>query len=341
MNGLEWNMRDKLLIKLAEWHAAHPGRMLLAVLLLTLLCGGIAGNLQVTMRWSDLLPSRDRRTVQFNKIIDEFVSATTLVVVVQGEEDNIKAFADDLAPRIPALVDEARNASLLKKIARLEDRIARRRKRKGGDAETSGFEAEILRLRADLDKPLFRRVDYKTEVDFLRGHGLMLIKEDDLRNMKDVYTDPTLAGLLTNISSAMEKEYVRREESLSTREKEDSAVMFLDGLESLVDGLERSVQGDAVSEARIRKIADQVLLGEPYLLSYDETTLILNAVPNFSMTDVEKMVAGTAAVQEILDTMARGYPGVRAGLTGFLAIGHDEMVYAEKSLGTTDRKSVV
>ncbi|MCK4647238.1 MAG: hypothetical protein KAU46_13370, partial [Candidatus Aminicenantes bacterium] len=73
-------MREKILKKLANWHASHPWRMLLVVFLLTIIFGVFAEHLKLTMRWSDLLPSGDKRTTQFNKIIDEFTSATSLVV---------------------------------------------------------------------------------------------------------------------------------------------------------------------------------------------------------------------------------------------------------------------
>ena len=170
-------MREFLLKKLAHWHSSYPGRMLLIVLLLTIVFGYFAGHLKVTMRWSDLLPSKDQRTIQFNKIIEEFVSATSLVVVVEGEEGRIKEFAETLAPRILETTNSHGNR-----------------------------------------EQLFRRVDYKTEVDFLKEHGLMLIKAEDLKNLKDIFMDPNLTGLLVNLNNSMEKEYVGQEESISTRE---------------------------------------------------------------------------------------------------------------------------
>jgi len=102
-------MREKLLIKLAEWHTSHPWRMLAIVVMLTIVFGWFAEHLSVTMRWADLLPSGDKRTVEFNKVIDEFSSATSLIVVVQGEEARIKEFADRLAPEILKLVDTTQN----------------------------------------------------------------------------------------------------------------------------------------------------------------------------------------------------------------------------------------
>jgi len=293
-------MREKFLKKLALWHAVHPWRMLVGVVLLTLIFGALAGHLKVAMRWSDLLPTGDRRTVQFNRIIDEFVSATSLVVVVQGEEERIKAYADALTPRILAAYDVERGMDL------------------------------------------FRRVDYKREVEFMKDHGLLLIKEKDLDNIKDIFQDPNLGGLLVNLNNAMEKEYVGQQESISTREKEDQAVLFLDGIQGLVAVLQRAVRGEALTDAEIQAVADRLLIGDPYFLSYDKQALILNAIPNFTMLDMDLMVDGTDMVQEILDgEMSREFPDVEAGLTGFIAIGRDEMVYSEQSLGTTTVIAVV
>ncbi|HKJ69463.1 MAG TPA: multidrug RND transporter, partial [bacterium] len=143
-------MRDKILKQLAHWHAAHPWRLLGVVVVLTIMFGFFAGQLQLTLRWSDLLPAEDPRTIQFNKILEEFTSATSLVVVVQGEEQQIKAFADRLKPRI------------LQATIPTKDESAPQNNEK-----------------------LFTRVDYKADLDFLRNHGLMLIKEADLSNMKD------------------------------------------------------------------------------------------------------------------------------------------------------------
>ncbi len=293
-------MRERFLKNLARWHASHPWRMLALVLLLTLVLGYAAGHLEVTMRWSDLLPTGDRRTVQFNRIIEEFVSATSLVVVVQGEEERIKAYADALAPRILAAHD------------------------------------------AEREMDLFRRVDYKREVEFMKDHGLLLIKEKDLENIQDIFRDPNLGGLLVNLNNAMEKEYVGQQESLSTREKEDQAVQFLDGIQGLVGALHKAAQGEALTEEEIRGVADRLLIGDPYILSYDKQALILNAIPNFTMLDTEMMVEGTDMVQEILDgELAREFPDIEAGLTGFIAIGRDEMVYSEQSLGYTTVIAVV
>jgi len=334
-------MRDKVLKTLAYWHAHHPWRMILVVLLLTLIFAFFAEQLKVTMRWSDLLPSCDKRTVQFNKIIYEFTSATSLVVVAQGEESHIKKFAEDLAPRILNAVDTSKNASLQKKIDKIRKKIDQLKTKEKDESKIAKLQSEIKTLQSQMNKKLFKRVDYKTEVDFLRNHGLMLLKEEDLKNTKDVFMDPNITGLLFNINNSMEKEYVGQEESISTREKEDNAVAFLDSIQNLVLKLQKATRGQNLSKEEVQAVADKLLFGEPYFLSYDKKALILTAVPNFTMMDLDLMVTGTDAVQGIIDDLLKNYPGVKAGLTGMIAVGRDEMVYSEKSLGYTTVIAVI
>ncbi len=328
-------MREKMLQKLAHWHAYHPWRMLLVVLLLTIIFGFFAGQLKLTMRWSDLLPSGDKRTIQFNKIIDEFTAATSLVVVVQGEESRIKEFAEDLAPRILTAIDTSKNDSLQKEIDKINKKINQLKTKENDGSKILKLQFEIITLQARMDKKLFQRVDYKTEIDFLRNHGLILIKEENLKNIKDVFMDPNITGLLFNINNSMEKEYVGQEESISTREKEDQAVAFLDGIQNLVLKLQKAARGEELPDEEAQQAVDKLLFGEPYFLSYDKEALILNAIPDFSMMDADLLVTGADAAQAIVDDLLKDYPDVKAGLTGMIAIGRDEMVYSAQSLGYT------
>ncbi|MEA1940180.1 MAG: MMPL family transporter, partial [Candidatus Caldatribacteriota bacterium] len=89
------------------------------------------------------------------------------------------------------------------------------------------------------------------------------------------------------------------------------------------------------SPEEAQKAIDKLLLGEPYLLSYDKQALIINVIPNFSMTDISKMVSGTDAIQEVIDQVLKDYPEVKAGLTGMIPLGRDEMVYSQQSMGYT------
>ena len=296
-------MRDKVLIKLADWSVNKTRWMMAAVIILTLFFGYIAEHIQYTTKWSDMLPRGDKRTIEFDRILDEFVSASNIVIVVQGDEKKIKAFADDIAPKLlqPLPVP-------------------------GKDAEPRVF---------------VRRVDYKQEVDFIRNHGFMLMKESDLKNIKDIFQDPALIPLLTNINNSFEKEYIQTEESLSTREKEDGAYMFLDGIETWLQVMERYLAGEKVDIQETRAATDKLLIGDPYFISYDRRALILNVIPNFSMMDMELMVDGTEAVQALVDETLRKFPSVQAGLTGSIPLGHDEMVYSMQGLQYTSTIAMI
>ncbi|MFC2168299.1 RND family transporter [Acidobacteriota bacterium] len=334
-------MRDKILKKLANIQVSHPWRVITVVIVLTIMFIGFAEHLEITMRWSDLLPTGDKRTEQFNKVIDDFTSATSLIVVAQGEEAKIKEFADVLAPRILELVETSKNEKNQKKIKKIQQSIETLKTKKKGDSKILQLETDIKMLQDRMDLNLFKRIDYKSEVDFLKNHGLLLIKKNDLNNIKEMFMDPNIDGLLFNLNNSMEKEYVGQEESISTREKEDQAVAFLNGIEHLALSLKDAAQGKTLSEEKIQNISDKLLFGDPYFLSYDKKALVMNAIPNFSMLDIDLVVSGTDIVQETMDEILKDFPGVEAGLTGFIAVGRDEMYYSEKSLGVTTAIAII
>jgi len=328
-------MREKFLKNLAHWHTNHPWRMLVIVVFITIIFAVFASQLTVTMQMCDLLPEGDPKVDQFNEIIDEFATATSVMVVVQGPEGRIKKFADQLAPRIVELQDTSKNSELEKEIAHIQTEIESLEKKEGQESKVQELRFQINTLRKQISMPLFQRVDYKAETEFLKKHALMLVKEDNLENIKDMYTDPNLTGLVTNINNSLEKEYVGREESISTREKEDGAVQFLDGIQSLAAGLMAATSGIEETKKRIEKIADKLLLGEPYFLSYDKSTLVLNVIPTFTIMDRDLIMVGKERLQTLVDSMLKEYPRVRAGLSGDIAREYDEQVYSQQSLGFT------
>jgi len=286
-------MRDNILKALAKLHAQHPWKMVIMVVIITMIMGAFASQLKQSMRWTDLLPTKSEKTIQYNKVINEFVTATNIIVVVEGEEEKIKAFTEAVVPQIKLATDP-----------------------KDG-------------------KLYAKRIDYKQDVDFIREHGLMLVKADDLQNMKELYQNPNLVPLLTNINNSFEKEYVGKEESISTREKEDNTIIVLDGISNLISVMKDYSSGKIHSPEEAQKAIDKLLLGEPYLLSYDKQSLIINVIPNFSMTDISKMISGTDTIQKVIDKVLKDYPEVKAGLTGMIPLGRDEMVYSEQSMGYT------
>ena len=296
-------MRERLITKLADLAVNRSRVMLLITLVLTLVLGGLSSLLSVTPKWSDMLPKGDKRTLEFDRILDEFQSASSIVVVAQGPEEAIKAFANELAPLLmqPLTVP-------------------------GKDLEPHIY---------------VRRVDYKAEMDFIKQHGFMLMKDDDLKNLKDIFQDPGLAGLLDNMNNSFEKEYIQPQESMSNREEEDGALVFINGINSWLLELENVLTSGSITPAAAEAAVDKLLLGEPYFLSYDRQALILNVIPTFSMVDTYLMVDGTDAVQAVVDQLLLKYPTIQAGLTGSIPLGRDEMVYGTQGLEISSLLSIL
>ncbi|MCK4297859.1 MAG: MMPL family transporter, partial [Candidatus Marinimicrobia bacterium] len=178
-------------------------------------------------------------------------------------------------------------------------------------------------------------------VDFIRNHGFALIKESDLKNMRDIFQNPNLVPLLTNINNSFEKEYIETDKSLSNREKEDGAYHFLNGIENWLGVMESYLSGKEVSQKEVHLAVDKLLLGEPYFISYDRKALIINVIPNFSMMDAILMVEGTDAVQSVVTETLKDFPEVQAGLTGTIPMGRDEMVYGTQGLEYTSIISLI
>ncbi|MCK5258933.1 MAG: MMPL family transporter, partial [Thermoplasmatales archaeon] len=214
-----------------------------------------------------------------------YKSASTIHIVVQGQEHEIKQFAEAVAPQI-----------------------------------------------AELTKYV-DRVDYKLDIKFFAEHGFMLAKVQDLKTTKDMFKDLNLVPFLTNINDNFEEEYIGDEEALSTKEKEDEAVRSLDGLHFWLKAMDTSIsQPDNVDPAFAELAVDRLLYGDPYFISHDKRVLLIAIKPTFNAMDVDKDIASTIALQNILDKILPEHPGVKAGITGMIPLQKDEMEHTTSSM---------
>ncbi|UCB53435.1 MAG: MMPL family transporter, partial [Candidatus Zixiibacteriota bacterium] len=180
------------------------------------------------------------------------------------------------------------------------------------------------------------RVHYKIDEEFLRRHAFMLAKAKDLKKTVGVFSDLNLIPLLTHINDNFEETYIADEEALSTKEKEDEAVRYLDGLQFWLQVMDRySSDPHGTTGALADSAVDRFLIGDPYFISQDKNVLLIMVEPTFSVMDVDQVVASTDSMQAILDRLLPEFPDVRAGLTGNMPLQRDEMVYSMKDLKTT------
>jgi predicted RND superfamily exporter protein len=96
-------MRERLLRRWAYFAATYPWRVIICMLIITVLAAVSASRIRMDMRWSDLLPMNDPKAREFDEIITEYKSASTFLIVVRGDEQQIKNFADVISPQIMQL----------------------------------------------------------------------------------------------------------------------------------------------------------------------------------------------------------------------------------------------
>ncbi len=277
-------MRERILKNWAHFAAAHPWLVITAILFITVLAAIPASQIKMEMHWADLLPAGDPMVKEFNRVLKEYKSTSTIIVVVQGKEAQIKKFAERIAPEIEKLTDYV------------------------------------------------ERVDYKIDKQFFAEHGFMLSKAKDLEQNLTLFKDLNLLPLLKEINNNFEKTYIEEEEPLSTREKEDKAVRYLDGLEYLLHTLNGFLILKEVDSARVDAAADRFLLGDPYIISQDKTTLLINIKPTFSSMNVDEDIKATMAIQKIIDKAGKDFSDVRAGITGMIPLQKDEMEYTTRDM---------
>ncbi|MEJ2567697.1 MAG: MMPL family transporter [candidate division WOR-3 bacterium] len=285
-------MRDKLLRAWGRFSMTHPWRIFIGLFLVTLICLISVAYLSATKRftmemsWSDMMPANDPMAEEFDRILKEFRSASNTIVVVRGKDNEIKNFADEIAPQIEKLTEYV------------------------------------------------EEVYYKIDKDFLSRHGFMLIKEKDLEKNYDMFTDLDLIPLLKNINDNFEEVYIGDEGALSTKEKEDEAVSSLDGFQYWINTMDKFVGNPEEADKELaEKAIDRFLYGDPYFISQDKRILLMTVKPTFTEMDIEKDVASTDSIYSIINrTLEKGYPGVKAGLTGNIPIQRDETYYTVRDM---------
>ncbi|MDP8221608.1 MAG: MMPL family transporter [Candidatus Stygibacter frigidus] len=281
-------MREKLLIRIAELSAKKPGLFLLFTILITIVAIFFAKDLKLSMQFKDLMPQNHALVKGYNDIIDNYDSASVIILAATGDEQSLKSFADDIAPRIKEL-DE-----------------------------------------------YVSRVDYKINADFILKNGMMLQKLKDLKNSEDLYSDLNLIPWLTHLNDSFEKTYIDDDESISTKQKENNAMVMFDGIDNLVKTMTKYGEGEiSNSEAETDTAAKEFLIGDEYSLSPEKDMIILLIQPKFTIDEVDTVVAAVNKIDEVINKELQKYPGIDAGTTGTMTLARDEMVSAKKDMNYT------
>ncbi|KAA3609287.1 MAG: multidrug RND transporter [Calditrichaeota bacterium] len=287
-------MRENLLKRIARVAEKRAGTMLLIALIFTFIAAGLASNLELTMHFKNLMPQSHLMVKEFNQVIDDYSTASMIIIAAKGQEGDLKEFADEIAGKV-----------------------------------------------ASLDKYV-KRVDYKIERNFILEHGLKLQKEKDLKNSQDLYKNLGLLPWLRHLNENFEKTWVQDEASISTKEKENNAVMFLDGIKYWLQTLDQYTEMNSSPDTRLAQFAaERLIIGDEYMISPDKDMILLFAQPTFTINEMDKVIKVENTIDALIADVAAKYPGLFAGTTGMFALARDETVAASEDMYITSLLALV
>ncbi len=313
------SLRNRFYRRLAVLVTKHNGTVLAVCALLTAVLVVSSGRLAMKTSISDMMPQGIPQVEEFEEIIEDFASASTIMIAIDSEERDVeamKACAEEIAAKLKNLrrikPSENNRLSLGQKFALL-----------GGEHPVAGVVYDTL--------DLVRRIDYRIDNDFFAEHGLIIQKPKDLENLLDMYSSLELKTLIANINDNFEKEFIDDSENLATLDGETEAVMGLESLVNYLESIDEFIDtGDSLG---IEQAIGEFVTGPEYFISSDNTLLLLMLQPTVSFNEYDDAMNLGYQVVDSLETIAQSWPDLDIGRSGALVLQIDENNALKKDFG--------
>jgi len=290
-------MQKKFFTKLAQFVLNQYRLLIIISVILTFICAGLASTLKMKMSFKELMPQSHPTVKEYNKIIDNYSAASNIIIGAIGTENELKQFADEIAPQIKTL------------------------------------------------KKYIKRVNYKINRKFFEKHGFMLTKTKNLKNSKDMYRDLGLLPFLTEINNNFESTYVADgEKSISNKEKENKAVVFLDAIKNWLLTMQHYAEthNSDPGQNLSKNAVDKILIGNEYFLSQDKDMILLFAQPTFPIDEMEKSMYLIPLLDKMIGKTAEKYPSITySGTAGAMALAVQETIALSNDMSFTSLLSFV
>ncbi len=276
-----------------EWASTHWGKTLLIALLITVILGIGISFLKLELTYYSMMPRASKQVRDLKKIIEEFPAASSIVVVIGAKDTHNKEVAKRTVERA---VDD------LSKLL--------------SSSKYSKYVAQV---------------DGRMDLSFFRKHGLMLVKDKDIKRFRKIFANLNVVPFLKALNNDFEREYSGNEEKFS--EDEETVTSQLEGLREILKDMNNYINtgDDRVLNARLPVSVDKFLFGSPYYLNKDGTMALMFIRPTFTINDMDIFVKAIPILDRAIKARANSL-GVKAGLTGLIVVGKDEMVTGEQGL---------
>lgn len=287
-------MRERIYDTLAVLTFRRPWTVFATALLLSIAAGYLANSLKMETRVLDLLPKNDPASTEYNDIIQQYSSASQILVGIEGKDrKRMIAFAEALEKRI-------------------------------GEVKFKNGAGKKL--------PFIKRITVRMDEDFIAQHGLMMAKLSDLKNFDELFQKLELAPLLAAYNDFLEREYVEDTGSVTEREKEDSAINGLKSIVEWLEGVQTATSGGGQLKSKAQHATDLLSVGDPYFFSNDNRMMLVMVLPAISMDRMEEVMSGVESFERLIDDIERSFQNVKARTTGMPVLGYDEMQSVESDM---------
>lgn len=312
-------MRENFFRKLA-WVITHQNKnVLIGCIVFTILMLFATSRLAMKTQFSDMMPKDIPEVVQFEKIVEEYSSESTIMVTIESKDKDKKRMievAEELAKEFKTFytlkVKEEQNLSLWQSI-----------QLKLGFENVNGVIYDTLKL--------VKRVDYKVDKEFMEKHMFMLQKPKDLKNSLEMYGSLRLDSIVANINNNFEREFIDDADNMTTLDGESQAVLGIDGVYNFVKSIGSYLENQ--SEEQAISSVKQFLSGPEYIFSPDNTILMMMVQPSISFNEFDDAVFLGNISRDTLDSYNMRYKDVEIGGAGSLIMQVDENRMLKKDFG--------
>ncbi len=311
--------RKKMFSWLAKTVTARNKSVLVFCAVITVAMVIASGRMGMRTQISDMLPADIPLIEEFNKIIDDFSSASTIIITVENENKNVdlmKKSVEDIAGRLKNIVKiapkEGQSLGIIKKAKMLM-----------GEFPLKGVVYDTTRL--------VRRIDYKIDKEFVSHHGMMMQKPKDLGNFIDMFGSLDLPGVFKNINDNFEKEYVNDAENLTSLDGEQKAISGLDGMQKFIESIGKYLDNGDTN--KVRKAVEAFISGPEYFISSDNTMMLVMLQPAVSWESMETTLNLAYQVRDSLQVIRKDYPALDINYSGGVMLQVDETEAVKKDFG--------
>ncbi|MEA2081582.1 MAG: MMPL family transporter, partial [Elusimicrobiota bacterium] len=172
------------------------------------------------------------------------------------------------------------------------------------------------------------KVIYRSERDFFRKNGLLLLKKKERESLSGMLKSSSLEEFIRGLNTNFEKEYISDGKSDKLSDDRRGLLTFLNTIEDFF----KLMNKNSPEKERIKDIADEFLAGPRYMISPDRSLGIIDIRTPLEMTDINNIIP----LIEELEKIAKKYRekhSVSAGLAGFFVLQRDEMNATKKDMG--------